>query len=114
MSKARDLANAGTALNAVSPTELGYLDGVTSAVQTQLNAKEATLPSQSGNTGKFLTTDGTSKSWGEVTIPPAGLPSTLSLQATLTSSGTYTVSGASTTTPKNSGYPMKHSKIKRR
>jgi hypothetical protein len=43
MSKARDLANAGTALTAVSATELGYLDGVTSAVQTQINAKQATV-----------------------------------------------------------------------
>jgi len=37
MSKARDLANAGTALTTVSATELGYLDGVTSAIQTQIN-----------------------------------------------------------------------------
>jgi hypothetical protein len=39
MTKARDLANAGTALTTVSPTELGYLDGVTSAIQTQVDAK---------------------------------------------------------------------------
>jgi hypothetical protein len=39
MSKARDLANAGTALTTVSATELGYLDGVTSAIQTQINSK---------------------------------------------------------------------------
>lgn len=39
MTKARDLANAGTALTSVSATELGYLDGVTSAVQTQINTK---------------------------------------------------------------------------
>jgi len=37
MSKARDLANAGTALGAVTATELGYVDGVTSAIQTQIN-----------------------------------------------------------------------------
>lgn len=41
MTKARDLANAGTALSTVDATELGYLDGVTSAVQTQINAKAA-------------------------------------------------------------------------
>jgi len=41
MSKARDLANAGTALTSVSATELGYLDGVTSAVQTQIDTKAA-------------------------------------------------------------------------
>jgi hypothetical protein len=43
MTKARDLANAGTALTTVSATELGYLDGVTSAVQTQLNAKQGVV-----------------------------------------------------------------------
>lgn len=43
MTKARDLANASTALSAVDATELGYLDGVTSAVQTQLNAKQAVV-----------------------------------------------------------------------
>jgi hypothetical protein len=42
MTKARDLANAGTALTTVDATELGYLDGVTSAVQTQMDAKLAT------------------------------------------------------------------------
>lgn len=41
MTKARDIANAGTALTTVSATELGYLDGVTSAIQTQLDAKTA-------------------------------------------------------------------------
>jgi hypothetical protein len=39
MSKARDLANAGTALGAVSATELAFVDGVTSAIQTQIDAK---------------------------------------------------------------------------
>lgn len=36
MTKARDLANAASVLNAVSPTELTYLDGVTSPIQTQI------------------------------------------------------------------------------
>ena len=39
MSKARDLANAGTALGAVTATELAFVDGVTSAIQTQIDAK---------------------------------------------------------------------------
>ena len=42
MTKARDLANAGTALSGVDDTEIGYLDGVTSAIQTQMDAKLAT------------------------------------------------------------------------
>jgi hypothetical protein len=43
MTKARDLANASTALSAVDATELGYLDGVTSAVQTQIDTKAAAV-----------------------------------------------------------------------
>ena len=60
MSKARDLANAGTALTSVSATELGYLDGVTSAVQTQIDTKAAsstaaTLTGTQTLTNKTLT-----------------------------------------------------------
>lgn len=76
----------------VSSTELGHLDGVTSAIQTQLDAKAPLaspvftgdvdfttadtvdftgttlsgidlLPSQTGNAGNVLTTDGTNASW---------------------------------------------------
>lgn len=69
MSKARDIASAVPAPSTISSTELGYLDGVTSAIQTQINAKQASLPSQTGNGGKVLTTDGSTVSWA------AGLPS---------------------------------------
>jgi len=41
MTKARDLANSADVFDTVSTTELGYLDGVTSAVQTQLDGKVA-------------------------------------------------------------------------
>lgn len=36
-------------VSAVTATELGYLDGVTSAIQTQLNAKQKTITSGTGN-----------------------------------------------------------------
>jgi hypothetical protein len=39
MTKSRDLANFATAGSAVSATELAFVDGVTSAIQTQLDAK---------------------------------------------------------------------------
>lgn len=92
-----------TSIGGVSATELVYLDGVTSNVQTQLDSKAnlaspaftgtptaptaafgsndttvATtgfvqqvalnnqLPLQSGNAGKFVTTDGTTASWATV------------------------------------------------
>jgi hypothetical protein len=35
-------------------------------ITTALGTKEPTLPTQTGNAGKFLTTDGTSKSWATV------------------------------------------------
>jgi hypothetical protein len=41
MTKARDIASAAPAPSTVSATELGYVDGVTSAIQTQVDAKTA-------------------------------------------------------------------------
>jgi hypothetical protein len=41
VSKARDIASAIPAPSTVDATELGYLDGVTSAIQTQINTKAA-------------------------------------------------------------------------
>ena len=55
MTKARDLANAATALSAVTATELGYLDGVTSAIQTQMNTKAATTYVDTGLATKTTT-----------------------------------------------------------
>lgn len=68
----------------ISNTEFSYLNGVTSAIQTQLDGKEATLPSQSGNSGKYLTTDGTDVSWASLVVP--------------ISTGTATINGNSATT----------------
>jgi len=39
MTKSRTLADSGTAFTTVSATELGYVDGVTSAIQTQIDTK---------------------------------------------------------------------------
>ena len=52
-------------IGSVTNTEIGYLSGVTSAIQTQLNTK-AEYPSQTGNSGNFLTTNGTSASWAAI------------------------------------------------
>jgi hypothetical protein len=109
MSKARDLANAGTALTTVSATELGYLDGVTSAVQTQVDAKIAkTLTTTTGdiiyasgaNTPARLgigSTDQVLKVTGGV--PAWATPSSggMTLLSTTTLSGTTTsITGIST------------------
>jgi hypothetical protein len=77
MTKARDLANAGTALTTVSATELAFLDGVTSAVQTQIDAKAAsstaaTLTGTQTLTNKTLTAPAinNSTSTGSILIAP--------------------------------------------
>jgi len=102
-----------TSIGGVSAAEIVYLDGVTSNVQTQLDGKAGlaspaftgtptaptattgtnttqvattafvqqvafnnTLPSQTGNAGKYVTTDGTNASWAAITAqvyPSAGL-----------------------------------------
>lgn len=49
-------------------TEINYVDGVTSNIQTQLDSK-AVYPSQTGNSGKYLTTNGSSVSWGAIGGP---------------------------------------------
>jgi len=57
-------------IGSVTNTEIGYLSGVTSAIQTQLAAK-AVYPNQATNSGKYLTTDGTATSWATVDALPS-------------------------------------------
>jgi len=80
MTKARDLANSAAAFAAVSATELGYVDGVTSAIQTQMDAKIAktlttttgdTIYASAANTPAALAIGTT----GQVLTVAAGLPS---------------------------------------
>ena len=93
--KIGDLDAASATIGSVTNTEIGYLSGVTSAIQTQLNSKAVypiqtsqagkylttdgstvswatvdALPSQTNNGGKYLTTDGTTASWAELTTDP--------------------------------------------
>lgn len=56
----------------VSNTEIGYLNGVTSSIQDQIDDVAAVVPSQTGNARKVLTTDGTSASWGPVFVKDTG------------------------------------------
>ena len=56
MSKSRDIADSAATIN--------YIDTVTSNVQDQIDNIDP-LPSQTGNNGLFLTTDGSTASWAE-------------------------------------------------
>ena len=112
MTKARDIASAIPAPSTVDATELGYLDGVTSAIQTQLDAKtaKATLTTTGdiyyasaantparlaiGSTSDVLTVAGGIPSWAA----PAGGGKVLQvIQDTFTSDYTTTSSSYSDT-----------------
>tara|TARA_R110000824_G_scaffold158542_1_gene332530 strand:+ start:9362 stop:10867 length:1506 start_codon:yes stop_codon:yes gene_type:complete len=88
-----ELNSAATALTnlglTATATELNYTDGVTSSIQSQIDNIDA-LPSQTGNAGKVLTTDGTNPSWGDtngfgtpINSSPAQGATAIPVQATL-------------------------------
>jgi hypothetical protein len=97
MTKARDIASAAPAPSTVSATELGYLDGVTSAIQTQLDAKTAksTLTTTGdiyyassantparlgiGSTDQVLKVSGGVPAWATPAVPGAVLLETVNL-----------------------------------
>jgi hypothetical protein len=57
MSKARDIASAAPAPAGVTSTELGYVDGVTSAIQTQINTKSNIADEFSAGKNKIINGD---------------------------------------------------------
>ena len=61
---------ASATIGSVTNTEIGYLSGVSSAIQTQLNTK-AEYPIQTSQAGKYLTTDGSTVSWATVDALPS-------------------------------------------
>ena len=104
MSKARDLANSAAAFSAVSATELGYVDGVTSAIQTQLDAKAAsstavTLTGTQTLTNKTLTSPVISSitNTGTITLPSS--TDTLVGRATTDTLTNKTLTSPALTTP---------------
>jgi hypothetical protein len=66
MSKARDIASATLAPSGVTATELGYVDGVTSAIQTQIDAKLATSTAASNYAPLNLTQNAQTASYTTV------------------------------------------------
>jgi hypothetical protein len=69
-----------------SGTAVTVAQGGTGAT-TAISAFNALAPSQSGNTGKYLTTDGTNTSWG--TVSGGGSPGGSNTQVQFNSSGSF-------------------------
>ena len=96
MSNSRDIADSAATIN--------FIDTVTSNVQDQIDNLDP-LPSQTGNSGKFLTTNGTAAAWDAVdlsseitgTLPAAnggtGITTAGASGNVLTSNGSGWVSG---------------------
>jgi len=115
MSKSRDIADSAATIN--------FIDTVTSNIQTQLDAKAGlsnptftgtvaataftgdgsaltgvdSLPSQTGNSGKFLTTNGSAASWGAV-------PASAVAQVKYSQQGSY--AGGTTILPSDNSIPQ--------
>lgn len=109
MTKARDIASAAPAPSTVSATEIGYLDGVSSAIQTQIDGKIAkTLTTTTGDiiyassantparlgvgsTGQILTVSGGVPTWstpaasGGFTLIQRYVPNNTEVQLAFTS-----------------------------
>lgn len=93
-----DAAKIGTGI--VSNTEFGYLDGVTSAIQTQIDGKQSTLVSGTNiktiNSNSLLGSGNVSV--GTVTsVGGTGTVAGLSLSGTVTGSGNLTLGGTLST-----------------
>ena len=99
---------AGAFTTLTASTAIGIASGGTG--QATANAAFNSLaPSQTGNSGKYLTTDGTDTSWasnplGTVTSVAASVPSFLSIAGSpITTSGTLAISLSGTALPTTSG-----------
>lgn len=97
-------ANGKVAVSAVTSTELGYLDGVTSAIQTQLNGKASTSHGTHVTYGTSASALGTSSAGTATTVSRSdhvhALPALTSCTGTLTvakgGTGATTAAGALT------------------
>jgi len=112
MGKARDIASAAPAPAGVTSTELGYVDGVTSAIQTQINAQipkstvtakgdllvatgSGTIVAQAvGANGTVLTAD-SAQADGVIWSAPASGGMTLLSTTSLSGAATITVNSIS-------------------
>lgn len=76
------LTGVGTPVAATDAATKGYVDGVAFAMAG------GALPGQTGNAGRFLTTNGSAASWGDVSVTTAQITNYASDQAAKTDAAT--------------------------
>ena len=94
-----------TSIGAVSATELGYLDGVTSAIQTQLDGKQATLSGTADVPGLDTALAGKQATIGYVPANKAGDTLTGNLNLTTTTSAATSTLAAGNLTLSSTSSP---------
>lgn len=92
---------ATTSIGPVSATEIGYLDNVTSNIQTQLNAKEASIAA--GTTAQYWRGD---KSWQTLDKTAVGLGSVDNTSDATKNSATATLTNKTLVSPVLNGTPI--------
>ena len=103
MTKSRDIASAIPAPSTISSAELGYLDGVTSAIQTQIDAKTAKATLTTTGDIYYASSASTPARLGigssaQVLTVASGVPSWATPAASTVTSGNNFVSTSQTTT----------------
>lgn len=85
-------------ISTVTTTELGYLSGVTSAIQTQLNSKSATGHTHTAGDVAGLATVATTGSYNDLTDKPSINNATLTIQKNGSTVKTFTANASSNVT----------------
>ena len=83
-------SSTSTAQNTTLNTTISIASGYKLPTTTEWNSKQDALPAQSGNNGKFLTTDGSTMSWGSINIPTVS-NATVTIQKNGTNVSSFTL-----------------------
>ena len=89
-------SSTSTAQNTTLSTTISIASGYKLPTTTEWGNKQDALPSQSGNSGKFLTTNGSTMSWGSINTTVNN--ATVTIQKNSTNVGSFTLNQSSNAT----------------
>ena len=87
-------SSTSTAQNTTLSTTISIASGYKLPTTTEWSGKQDALPSQSGNSGKYLTTNGSTMSWGSISIPTVN-NSTITIQKNSSTVDSFTLNQSS-------------------